>query len=201
MTDQTLDRDALLAAFADSLEQSGDNYALLRQWREAHPNHAEDLTQFVLDKLAFGDEDEKESSEAVGETLAAGRRALAQLRPKPALATLYDPAAGRTAATLARMLRLSPVFVASLELRMIDAADIPKSLAARLAQSVGRTTEDMVAFLRAAPRLSPAAQYKSKTSPQVGAAQSFTDALQTVSAQDRAFWEAEAARDGVLGDD
>lgn len=202
MTDQTLDRDALLAAFADALKQADGDYNLLRTWRKNYPAHAEDFMQFVLDQLAFGNQESDEKipdGETAGKTVAAGRRALEKLRPRPALIHLYGPQTGWTPQRLAQTLRLPVSIIAKLEGRMLDAATLPKRLVVELAQILGRTTDDVALFLRQTPRLSANAMYRSQVTPKVQPLQTFDAAFVRAAPDERAAWGDEVARGERLG--
>ena len=188
----------VVGAFAAAQDARPDDHTLLRRWTQRFPQFADDLIAFGYARASFGwslaDPVETEEAGPAKEPLT---DLVAAAQPR-----------GLTGPGLAQALGLQRHVLASLNQRVLDAAGLPRSLAARIAAALGRTSEEVSAYLRQPPRLAAGAHYKSKQAPSLVAEarprQTFADALRAggaLSEEDRAAWLEEIERGEVLGDD
>jgi len=176
--------DAVLAAFAQATEAPGG--AKLADWIARHPGHAGDLARLAADRWAG---DTMPASAATAARMQSiGMAALRACRPAPVRAAAAAPmtsllatvkAAGLTADTLSAKLDLPVALFWKLHRRLIAADSVPRALVADLADTVNRTLDEMAAYLRMPPQLAAGASYRSDDAPEVGAQETFAEALQS----------------------
>jgi hypothetical protein len=209
--------DDVLTAFSEARTAAPQNRALLRVWTTQYPQFADDLIQFDFAWAATGmtltgADSEWEELPADEVIVAMGRECLLthDQTDAPPMTSLIGSAAARglDVPRLAKRLRLDRLLLSRLEQRTLEAASLPQSLIAQLAETLDRTSEEIAAYLQAPPRLAAQAHFKSRQAPALVAEpgvprQTFADALkagQTLTEADQAYWQAEIAA-GVLGDE
>lgn len=201
--------DDVLFAYAQACQAAPDDRTLLREWAARYPAHADALVEVSLAGFAAGLSltDPLEDGPEDAETVALGRAVLdGYFAPPKPLVSLVDEAKARglTPREFARALRLDTPTLARLNQRLLDAATLPRSLVRQAAQTLGRSADEVAAYLRLPPRLASGAQYKARQAPvlrESGPRQKFTDVLGGLSQADRDFWRAEIEGEGVLGNE
>ena len=188
----------VVGAFAAAQDAQPDDHTLLRRWTQRFPQFADDLVAFGYARAALG--------WSLTDPVEAEETAPA----KAPLTDLVEEARDRglAAAAFAQVLGLQKPLLASLNQRLLDAAGLPRSLAARIARTLDRTSEEVAAYLRQPPRLAAGAHYKARRAPSLVAEsrpqQTFADALRgggALSEEDRTSWLAEIEKGDVLGDE
>ncbi len=204
-----VEADDVLFAYAQASQAAPGDRTLLREWAAQYPAHADALVEVSLAGFAAGLSltDPLEGGPEDPETVALGRAALDRhfAPPKP-LVSLVDEAKARglTAREFAQALRLDTLALSRLNQRLLDAASLPRSLAKRAAQALGRSADEVEAYLRLPPRLASGAQYKSRQAPvlrESGPRQKFEDVLGGLPQADRDYWHVEIESEGTLGDE
>ena len=213
------DPDAVLLAFSYARDAAPGDKTLLREWAAQYPAVADELITVDYARFAAGLtltdalEDGPEDPEvvAMGASVLAARR---KARAMPPLTSLLQDAAARgiDGPQLAQMLRLDRLLLARLEQRTLDAATLPVALVRQIGTVLGRSADEVAAFLRGGPRLPALAHYRSRRAPSVAApapaygapepAMSFQQAVagsRSLGAEDKAYWQAEVDA-GVLGE-
>ncbi len=216
--DEPEDSDAVLLAFSYAREAAPGDKTLLREWAARYPAVADELIAGDYARFAAGltltdaleDGPEDPAVVELGVNVLAARRAARAARP-PLVSLLEEAAArGMDGPQLAQALRLDRLILARLEQRALDAATVPVTLVRQIGAVLERSAEEVAAFLRAAPRLPASAHYRSRRAPSVAAALaygapapvSFQQAVagsRSLSADDKAFWQAESEA-AVLGE-
>ena len=215
------DSDAALLAFTYARDAAPGDKTLLREWTARYPAIADELVTVDHARIAAGltltgdIADGPESAEitaVAGDILAARRRAREARTP---LTSLLDEAKakGLDAPRFAQALRLDRLLLGRLERRALDTATVPLALVRQIGQVLGRSADEVALFLRGGTRLPASAHFYARRAPSVQAAPapalsdpapapSFADAVagsRTLSADDKAYWEAETAA-GTLGE-
>ena len=209
--------DDVLMAFAAAREAAPDDKTLLRSWTNRYPQFADALIAVDYARLMTGMtltdalDDGPEDAEimALGrEIIQAQRQAAKPHAARPPLTSLVSDAAARglDAGAVASALRLDRLLLGRLEQRLLDAATLPMSLVRQIAQMLGRSSDEVAAYLRGGPRLAMQAQYRASRAPSLPASEatqlSFAEALQggqNMSEEDKAYWQSEIDA-GVLGE-
>ena len=199
----------VLFAYAQASQAAPGDWTLLREWAAQYPTHAEALVEVSYAEFAAGLSltDPLEDGPVDAETVALGRAVLdAYFAPRKPLVSLVDEARARGLAPreFARTLHLDTLTLSRLNQRLVDAAALPRSLIRQMAQAIGRSADEVAAYLRLPTRLASGAQYKSKQAPVVreaGPRPQFADVLGGLPQADRDYWRAEIESEGMLGDE
>ncbi|MBC7809187.1 MAG: hypothetical protein H7145_23885 [Akkermansiaceae bacterium] len=168
--------DAIITAFADALENGGASVA---DWSGRHPQLGRDFARIAAQNFGGWAGGADNATTERLQRVAQG----VLLKHKSAylgvqvLTSLVDKERGITAANIAQATSLPLPFVAKLNQRLFTAASIPATLVGRVAEAIGRTTEDVVAFLAGPPMLARAAAYRADDAPVVGEQEDFRAAL------------------------
>jgi hypothetical protein len=104
---------------------------------------------------------------------------------------LVDKESGLTAAKIAQAIALPLPFVAKLNQRLFTASSLPAALVGRIADAIGRSTDEVIGFLAGPPTLARSAAYRSDDAPVVGEQEDFQAALladDSVSAEAKATY-------------
>lgn len=171
-----IEGDAVVSAFADALENGGASVA---DWSGRYPQFGRDFARIAARNFGGAAESENgietERLRRVAQgTLQKYRAAYLGAQP---LVSLVDKERGITAASIAQATALPVPFIAKLNQRLFTAASVPATLIERVADAVGRTAEDVVAFLAGPPTLARAAAYRADDAPVVGEQEDFAAAL------------------------
>jgi hypothetical protein len=194
---------AILAEYADQSKQ-GDP-APLAELIERYPEHAREIVEFaVYDAVlehgnVFAPEELEGESRFLrrAEILREHRSSSLPIRSLSAAAK----AAGHSLTELAKFMHIGYPIMVKLDRRLIDPATIPRAIADRLAETLSRPVETVIAYLRLTPILSTEANYRSSEVPRAEK-QDFQSALSScpeMSEQDRAIWS-DAAADTIGGE-
>ena len=184
------DRDEMLIAFSQSVEAGNGNAA---DWMQRHPAHADDIARFAADRWAAGSAPAHlaQSDASAAAIAAMGMDILRSLRPQTASVTQMAPVAVRpltslVAAAMAKGLDADeaaaalsipqPLFV-KLHRRLIALESVPRAFVSALAETIGRTADEVSAYLRQPPTLATGASFRADDTPTVGGQESFADAL------------------------
>jgi hypothetical protein len=190
----TFSSDEILVAFAEALEVSATP-AVVRDWMGRYPAQAKAIARYAADRLrpatgfgqAFGDGAVANSPvsaarlrQIAGEVVAA-RRAASAVHGVSPLRSLLDAAKERGLAAEAAAARLDVPFGVFVKLhrRLVAPESVPAAFVRRLAETVGRTADEITAYLRQPPTLAAGASYRADAAPTVGAQESFADALRS----------------------
>lgn len=202
------DEDDVLEAFERARWAAPDDRTLLRAWAERFPDHADALIAVSYAGFAAGVSlsDPLEDGPADAETVAFGRAFLDSHFAAPAIVSLVAEAGARGLAptAFARALHLDTATLGRLTQCLLETGTVPKALVRRVAEAIGRTADEVAAYLNQPPRLSAGAQYKAKSAPKLRESaprQSFAEAIGGLSQADRDFWREETEREGLLGDE
>lgn len=194
----TEDLNTVIAAYDDAEAAGG---ARLSDWIGRYPQFEADLTRYAVYHyvVAHGQpvSDEAEAASRFQEVARGVREQ--RMAPSRGFKSLIDAAKkqGLSAPQLAQVIGLTPLEIVKLNQRLFRAATIPKVLAARLAEAIGSTMEDVRAYLRQPPTLAQGAAYKSGEAPKVAAQVDFAASIaesRSLDPDSKLFW-AEAARD------
>jgi hypothetical protein len=187
------DRDEVLIEFA----LSGGSATDTADWISRHPAHASDIALFAADQWVCGkDADALATSNAQTAAIATvGMDVLRRMRPQ--MAPVVAPTAanvvvrplnsllaaakaqGLDADDAAALLDIpQPLFV-KLHRRLIALESIPRDFINALASAVGRTADEIAAYLRQPPTLAAGASFRADDTPTVGTQESFADALRS----------------------
>ena len=185
-TDPT-DADEILVAFRDALPG-----ASVAQWSAQYPTLGRDFARIAASTFAGPDTDT--SYIAQSQRLAAVQsRKLAELKAAylgtAQLAAIIDKERGFTAAKIAEAIALPAPYVAKLNQRLFAVASIPQTLINRLADAIGRSANEVAAYLALPPTLSRAAAYRADDNPTISGQEDFQSVLAadtTVSADSKA---------------
>ena len=190
----------VVGAFAAAQDARPDDHTLLRQWTERFPQFADDLIAFGYARATLG--------WSLTDPIAGEADQMAPV--KAPLSDLMTEARSRglSPAEFTQAVRLDRPILASLSQRLLDAASLPRGLAARIGAALGRSADEIAAYFRQPPRLATGAHYKAKRAPALVAEarprQTFAEALRSakgLSEEDRAYWQAEIEKNEVLGDE
>ncbi len=186
------DADAVLVAFVGELERGAASVA---DWSGRHPRLGRDFARLAAQNFAGGDtapENDPLTAERLGRI---ARNTLLRYKAAylgaDALTALIDKERGITAARLSEATRLPVPFIAKLNQRLFTLASLPPALIGRLAETVGRTADEVAAFLAGPPMLARNAAYRSDDAPTVAAQEDFVAALRadgSVTAEARAIY-------------
>jgi transcriptional regulator with XRE-family HTH domain len=200
-----LELDMILAAYDDAA--SRPEGTRLRDWVKRYPQHADELVRYAVHSCVFEHGASYFQEDPAQESLFMARaNAVAERMRReqvPAIPSLVAVAKerGLSVPDLARRLNVSPLEVTKLNQRLIRAATLPKKLVRDLAAALGRTFDEVAAYLRQRPTLAPGVSYKAGAAPRVGEAQDFADAVadsRGMTEAQKAAWRAE--REDLLGD-
>ena len=203
------EEDDVLLAYAQARLAAPNDRTLLREWASRYPAHADALVGVSYAEFAAGVSltDPLEDGPENAETVALGRAALdAHFAAPPPLLSLVTEAGahGMAPRTFAQSLHLDTPTLSRLNQRLLEAATLPRALVRQVAQALGRSTDEVRAYLRRPPRLATGAQYKARQTPvlrESAARQKFGDAIGGLSQADRDYWRAEIESEGILGDE
>ena len=220
------DSDDVLLAFLNAREAAPGDKTLLRKWAARYPALTDALMTVDYARFAAGmtltdvleDGPEDPAVAALGADLLAARRQARADRPPLTSLLAEAQVRGMDGPELAQALRLDRIIVARLEQRALDAATVPLALVRQIGALLERSADDVALFLRGGPRLAAKAHYRSRRAPSVAAAPrrvsaalpaagappptSFQQAVassRNLSADDKAYWQAEAGAE-ALGD-
>ncbi|MBC8137603.1 MAG: hypothetical protein H8F28_17105 [Fibrella sp.] len=168
--------DAIVTAFADALE---NGEASVADWSGRYPQLGRDFARIAAQNFvgANGGEDNavtQRLQRVAQSALVKYRTAYLGVQP---LTSLVDKERGITAANIAQAISLPLPFVAKLNQRLFTAASVPATLVGRIADAIGRTTDEVVAFLAGPPMLARSAAYRADDAPVIGEQEDFQAAL------------------------
>lgn len=195
------DCDETLMAFAFAQTGGATTGTETADWISRHPAQARDIALYAADqwagKMDVGKaENFSMQADAQTATLAAcGMDVLRRMRPQMAPApvvvaapVMVRPLVSLLAAAQARGLDADdaaalleipqPLFV-KLHRRLIALESIPRNFVNTMADALGRTADEISAYLRQPPTLAAGASFRADDAPAVGAQESFADALRT----------------------
>lgn len=189
-------------AAAYSEEQGGapEDRSVLGRWIARYPQFAAELSAIAYDAFATGESifdtvDNIEPSAAVEDVARSfilSRGAQDAAAPLAGI-TAEAQAQGLIPKQLAIRLRIDAPLLAKLDQRLIDVSTVPALLLRMLSEAIGRTVDDITAYLAGPPRMATQAHYKADEKPRVDTSgkQTFTEALTAspkISEEDREFW-------------
>lgn len=175
--------DEVLTAFART---DGAN---LTEWMNRYPAQARELARFAAEQWAG--ESRAAPTEAVARireiglaSLQARRNAAAEVVTFSAGGALTNLVAAATAKGLdaeavAAKLQVPYALFFKLHRRLIAAESVPTSFVRSLADTIGRTVDEVSAYLRQPPTLAAGASYRADDTPTVGAQEDFAAALRS----------------------
>jgi len=172
------DRDEVLVAFA----QAGGSD--LAEWSRRYPAFAGDFARYAAERWVGEGKSASADAAAIAHVRQIGLETLRRLRP--AAATAAAPltsllaaatARGLDAEAVAAMLDVPYALFFKLHRRLISPDSVPAKFIAALAETVGRTADEIASYLRQPPALAAAASYRADDTPTIGAQESFADAL------------------------
>jgi hypothetical protein len=179
-----LNGDEVLTAFART---DGAN---LTEWMNRYPAQARELARFAAERWS-GEEKTPAKPEAVARireiglaSLQARRNAAAEVVTFSAGGALTNLVAAATAKGLdaeavAAKLQVPYALFFKLHRRLIAAESVPASFVRSLADAIGRTADEVSAYLRQPPTLAAGASYRADDTPTVGAQEDFAAALRS----------------------
>ncbi|GAB4452184.1 MAG: hypothetical protein OHK0029_02740 [Armatimonadaceae bacterium] len=177
--------DEILIAFAEALDRS-PSPAVVREWMQQYPEQARTLARYAADRQ-FGEVSVPASAavmplERIRQIGLDAMRAR-QMATAPAsrsLRSLLDAALARglDAAGAAAALEVPFGVFVKLHRRLIAADSIPAAFLAKLAETVGRSMDEVNAYLRQPPTLAAGASYRADDTPGVGEQETFAAALE-----------------------
>ena len=203
------EEDDVLLAYTQARLAAPNDRTLLREWASRYPAHADALIGVSYAEFTAGISltDPLEDGPEDAETVALGGAVLdAHFAAPTALLSLVAEAGARGLAprAFAQSLRLDTPTLSRLNQRLLEAATLPRALVRQVAQALGRSTDEVRAYLRCPPRLATGAQYKARQTPvlrESAARQKFGDAIGGLTQADQDYWQAETESEGVLGDE
>ncbi len=205
------DIDSVLLEYDTAADQPGGTK--LADWIARYPEYQDDLIDYAYYNFVFqkGESYRRTDAKAAGYlTLAGVVRERMMAEGLYAAGRSADPLKGILIAAraqsieppeLARRIGIGLPVVIKLDRRLIRPSTIPVELVSRIAKELQAFVSDVSAYLRRPLTLSPQANYRASSAPQVSAAQDFLDALNAcadVSAEQKEFWKNESGV--VLGD-
>jgi hypothetical protein len=171
------DRDEALVAFA----QAGGKD--LAEWSRRYPAFAGDLARYAAERWAAAESAPADAA-AVAHVRQLGLEAVRRLRAAapataPALTSLLAAATARglDAEAVAAKLDVPYALFFKLHRRLIAPDSVPAKFIAALAETVGRTADEISSYLRQPATLAVGASYRADDAPTVGVQESFADAL------------------------
>lgn len=181
--------DAVLVDFAEA-HHAGKTGTMLAEWSARYPALVRDFGRIAEENWA-GRANEAVPAQMSAEVAEArfreiGRAALRAKRPATTqretapLTNLLHAAQerGLTRQTFAARLQLPDTLVLKLHRRLISAASIPARLVEQIAETVGRTTDEITDYLKQPAQMPLAASFRSDSAPQPQT-ETFADALQS----------------------
>jgi hypothetical protein len=184
---QDEESDAVLTAFVQA--QAAPEGATLSEWTARYPAQARDLARLAAQTWA-GETHESPVPETAARFQSIGLATLRAFRPEPKPATVIAfstspitsllsaaEATGQDAEDVASVLDLPSALFWKLHRRLIAPDSVPRSLVNALAETINRTVDDVVAYLRMPPQMAAGASFRSDDAPSVGEQESFADAL------------------------
>ncbi len=184
--------DTVLMDFAHAIEGKNSS-ATLAEYASRYPNLARDFGRIAEANWAKqnGLTEDHSLSMPADATLGARFReiGLAALHARPALATapataplqsLLDAAKARglSRQDFAARLQLPDTLLLKLHRRLIDAASIPNELVGKIADAIGRTNDEIAAYLKQPAQMPLGASFRSDSTPQAQT-ETFANALQS----------------------
>lgn len=199
--------DDVLIAFGGALEAVLDDRTLLRQWAARFPALEEDLIDVSQAHAAgMSLEAPLETAPPDPEMIRLGREILDRHFARPPLSSLLEAgkARGLSPQQMASLLRMDIPLLSRLSQRLLDTAALPRTLVSRLADTLDRSVEEILAYLRRPGTLPVQAFYRAHAAPRLredASAPRFADLLTGLSPEDRAYWQSEIEHGGTLGDE
>lgn len=192
---QHINDDEILVAFSEALEVSATP-ATVRDWMARYPAQAKNIARYAAGRLrpgGFGQPVFGDASVANAPVSAARLRQIAQAvisSRRAATSVAFSGSPLRSLLDAARERGLEAEQVAArldvpfgvfvkLHRRLVAPASVPANLCKRLAETIGRTLDEVNAYLAAPPTLATGASYRADSTPTVGEQESFTDALRS----------------------
>ena len=166
--------DALLTAFAADYETGA---ATVAAWSKQYPALGRDFARVAANAYAGDAPDVATDDRMNALLLAALRQRKSAYLGAAVIVSLVDKERGITAAKIAAAIDLPVPYVGKLNQRLFRAATLPARLVERLADAVGRSVDDVVAFLSASPTLAHGAAYRADDAPVVPDAEDFAATL------------------------
>ena len=173
------DRDEMAIAFAQT------ENANAADWMQRHPAFAGDIARIAADRWAADAAPAPENAAIAAMGMDILRRLRPQLAPAPAAIAVRPltslvaaaQAKGFDADEIAAVLSVpQPLFV-KLHRRLIALESVPRAFITALAETLGRTADDVSVYLRQPPTLAAGASFRADDTPTVGVQESFADAL------------------------
>jgi hypothetical protein len=172
------DRDAALVAFVQAGAKD------LAEWSRRYPAFAGDFARYAAEQWA-GAESAPADAAAVAHVRQIGLESVRRLRAAsapasaPALTSLLAAATARSldAEAVAAKLDVPYALFFKLHRRLVAPDSVPAKFIAALAETVGRTADEVSLYLRQPATLAVGASYRADDAPTVGAQESFDDAL------------------------
>ncbi|MBM3495092.1 MAG: helix-turn-helix transcriptional regulator [Armatimonadetes bacterium] len=168
------DRDAILWRFVRECDGSP---ASVREWVGRYPDYADDLVAVsvygaLVDDVTPAQSAMSQEADALASDMLSALVAARGPRPR-GIRSIVDVARGLgiTPAALAARLGVGLTILGKLERRLLAPDSVPRALLARLAEAVGVGIEDVGAYLRRAPTLSPSASYRAAHAPRLAVAE------------------------------
>lgn len=183
--------ETVLDAFVSSEPEAGT--VALQKWIVRYPYYERELTDFaaawlLMDTLPADPDTEEtdeqaliEQGQAVIDAVFPGEEVPLSGGERRPFAGLMDEASnlGITMHEFASVTGLSPALVAKLDQRLIRAATVPDEVLRRLAETIQRSTEEILSHLRLEPFVPAAMEYKADEVPTVPDQQDFFDAVRS----------------------
>lgn len=177
-----LNGDEVLTAFART---DGAN---LTEWMNRYPAQARELARFASERWT-GEDKTPAQPQAVARIREIGLASLQARRTAEAatfatggaLTNLVAAATakGLDADAVAAKLQVPYALFFKLHRRLIAAESVPASFVRSLADTIGRTVDEVSAYLRQPPTLAAGASYRADDTPTVGAQEDFATALRS----------------------
>jgi hypothetical protein len=175
--------DEVMIAFAEA-----GTTANAADWMRRHPEFAGEIARYAADRWV-GEPTGVADAEAVARLRAIGRETVRSCRVQAgSAAAAAAPLASLIAAAkvrgldpqaLAAQLEVPYALLFKLHRRLIAPASVPRNLVRSLAESLGRTADEITAYLRQPATLAYGASYRADDAPTVGGQESFADALRS----------------------
>jgi hypothetical protein len=175
--------DEIMLEFAEAFEQS-HTPLVVRDWMERYPEQARTIAQMASEaQFPVPSGNPTPSLERIRQIGLDALRArkMATTPTSPVLKSLLDAAftQGFDAAGAAATLEIPFGVFVKLHRRLISPDSVPAAFLSRLADTVGRTVDDVSMYLRQPPTLAVGASYRADETPTVGEQESFAEALRS----------------------
>lgn len=183
--------DELMVAFAEAMEASGSSTTAL-EWMKRYPSHARQFAQFAseykgtsfrpLGEASYSAPISATRIRQIGmEAVRAKRAAMAQNVSNSPMRSLLAAAGekGMDGAGAAAALEVPFGVFVKLHRRLIAPTSIPAAFLQKLADTIGRSIDEVSAYLRQPPTLAAGASYRADDTPTVGNQETFADALRS----------------------